>query len=186
MAMFDLNYTPNHTKLGSSVNVKHFFSSPLSAPPPSVCVLAASSAGHMFKWWRGNLQFFNVLWRPEPCPTPPTERDWSHPQLSQDLICTPHPSHTQIRLSLLWLIRRTGSTLIRIRQWLGRANCRRLLCIDVLIMYIIFLSHSSLGCLFYSTVFSNILKLQQWWADVTLHGVSVGDLKLQFGGYLGA
>lgn len=37
----------------------------------------------------GDLQFFNVLWRPELCPTPPTERDRSHPQLSQDLICTP-------------------------------------------------------------------------------------------------
>lgn len=68
------------------------------APPPSL--RSVSSAGHMFKWWRGNLQFFNVLWRPEPRPIPPPEWDHSHPQLSQDLICTPPtpPAHPTPKL----------------------------------------------------------------------------------------
>ena len=84
MAVFDLNYTPNHTKLGSSVNVKHFFLSPLRSALARRALQGTCSTDE-----GGNLQFLNVLWRPERCPVPPPERDQIHPQLSQDLICAP-------------------------------------------------------------------------------------------------
>lgn len=106
-----------------------------------------------------------------------TVRDRESPTIIPGSDLHPHPSHAQIRPSLLWLIRHTGSTLITICQWLVRANCRRLLCIHVLKCTSSFCappSHSSLGCLFYSIinsciVSSNILKLQQWFADVTVN-----------------
>lgn len=58
-------------------------------------VLAASSAGGTCSNDEEGIYrffFFNLLQRPELCPTPPPERDRSHRQLSQDLICHPHPS----------------------------------------------------------------------------------------------
>lgn len=150
MAVFDLNYTPNHTKLGSSVNVKHFFSF-LSSLLQSVLQGTCSNDG-------GNLQFFNVLSRPERCPIPLPKRDQIHPQLSKDLICPP-PARPTPKLD--WRIRRTSSALITTSQW------RRLLCIHVLIMYIIGLCSSvsfqpvGLFCSFINSdnVSSNISKL---------------------------
>lgn len=171
MAMFDLNYTPNHTKLGSSVNVKHFFSSFCPPPPPRPVFLQWALQGTCSNDEGG----FTVFQRSLETWALSHPADWEgleSPTIIPGSDLHPHPSHTQIRLSLLWLIRRTGSTLITICQWLAWANCRRLLCIHVLIMYIIFLCSSvsfqpRLFVLFYYqlTVFSNISKLQQWFAD---------------------
>lgn len=113
-----------------------------------------------------------------------TARDRESPTIIPGSDLHPHPSHAQIRLSLLWLIRHTASTLITICQWLARANCRRLLCIHVLkctSSFCALLPHSSLGCLFFSItnsyiVSSNILKLQQWCHRARL--TTYGDLKL--------
>ena len=148
MAMFDLNYTPNHTKLGSSVNVKHFFSSfgPPPCSPSSPCrsvFLHRALQGTCSNDEGGIYSFLTSSGGPSPVPPPPPERDRSHPQLSQDLICYPRPRPTP---KLDWASSDwcdvQASTLITICQWLARANCRRLLCIHVLIMYIIVLRSS--------------------------------------------
>lgn len=148
MAMFDLNYTPNHTKLGSSVNVKHFFSSfgsPLSSsssPCRSVFLHRAlqgtcsNDEGGIYSFLtssgdpssshprrlRGTGVTHNYprIWSATPAPRPTPKLDWA----SSDWCDV------------------QASTLITICQWLARANCRRLLCIHVLIMYIIVLRSS--------------------------------------------
>lgn len=141
MAVFDLNYTPNHTKLGSSVNVKHFFSS-FWPPIPSVQWALQGTCSND----EGGIYSF-LMFSGDLSPVPShrlsgTTVTHNYPRIWSAHPPPPCPSHTQIRLSLLWLIQRTGSTLITICQWLARANCRRLLCIHVLIMYIIVLRSS--------------------------------------------
>lgn len=84
---------------------------PLSAPRSELC------RAHVQMMKRGFTVFQHPLetW----AESHPVDWEGQSPTIIPGSDLHPHPSHTQIRRRLLWLIRHTGSTVITICQWLA-------------------------------------------------------------------